>query len=264
MFPRLHDRTSFFTFRSRQPLIFFSVTSLSELCSLFRTMANIVQVPAGRSNAARFTWTRHESPFVHLTCVERTLSNGVARYERRAKTIRIEGTGHGSLMRTGTPYSGGPRCWITQNTYQFYIGFLGAATAPCASERIRAFFAPLLVDVYTACSFARKWINVINGQRGKSSSGNWFSCRGCCHGQFHCSILPGGQNSRMPAGGRGAVPPRRDGKKIECNWSATLVEKKRSFIAVDSGIRMVSLRVTAIPQRFCTNSAASKHAVEQW
>lgn len=116
----------------------------------------------------------------------------------RARTIRIEGEcvwgrGGGGERVWAAPYSAGPRCWITQNTYQFYIGFLGGI-----ADRIREFLAG--DDVYTACSLVRKWINVINGHRGKSSPGNWFSCRGPLPALSHCSLLPRGQDGRMRLG----------------------------------------------------------------
>lgn len=79
--------------------------------------------------------------------------------------IRIEGdpSSERGLEETRRPYSAGPRCWITQNTYQFYIGFLGRH--PRGSRRIRAFLAS--ANDRRVHEPVRKWINVINGHREK-------------------------------------------------------------------------------------------------
>lgn len=179
MLPLLHGGNLFFraagqpTLAKAQRLIFFSVPSSSKICPM----------TIGARARSRWLMAMAGGPFRDLS--NRADSRNGEKYESvdpervgagrsslpgksERKTIRIEGTGHGWLMRGGrlAPYSAGPRCWITQNTYQFYIGSAEAAGA-LAVPPYSCVFSRLPTDVYTACSLARKWINVINGHREK-------------------------------------------------------------------------------------------------
>lgn len=204
MLPLLHGEPVFprgraaATSAEQQQLIFFSVTSFCKIYGpALENIDAIDQVVYGSANPrTRDGRSRTARSFSHLLNLCRAfLVPGSSLPARRATTIRIEGTGHGSPTRPRVgraPYSAEPRCWITQNTYQFYIGFLEANAAP-EFVRIRPFFARCH-DVYTARSLARKWINVINGHPRKSSPGNWFSCR---VRRSYCSLLPEGQDGGM-------------------------------------------------------------------
>lgn len=159
--------------RQRHRLIFLSVTCF---CKIYgRNGGGNIDAAARwsptipvRTRKRRERWRTARSSLIYLTCGERCLVLAGSLPAERATTIRIEGTGHGSTGAAGAGSAIFGRAEVLD--YAEHVPILHWLPRGSLAPRVRTYSCVFrsLPPVYTRPrSLARKWINVINGQRGK-------------------------------------------------------------------------------------------------